>query len=241
MTPEMLARLTEARAAKRPTVVVTRLPGGEQFMLPSEQVPAEVSEAASRMLVRDESGTFKLDGEEWFINAFNPPVRVVVIGAVHIAQALVPMATELGLAVVVVDPRRSFASAERFPNCTVMNDWPDEAMGALKPDSRTAVIALTHDPKLDDVALDRALNSEAFYIGALGSRKNHANRLGRLAKLGHSEQALGRIRGPIGLNIGAVTAPEIALAILAEFTAVRRNAPTANMAPKMAAGTRVAA
>jgi xanthine dehydrogenase accessory factor len=144
------------------------------------------------------------------------------------------MAAELGLAVVVVDPRRSFASDERFPNVTVMTDWPDEALDALKPDSRTAVITLTHDPKLDDLALDRALKSDAFYIGSLGSRKNHANRLGRLRKLGHSEEALARLRGPVGLNIGAVTAPEIALAILAEFTAVRRNARLGEMAPKSA-------
>jgi len=117
----------------------------------------------------------------------------------------------------------------------MMTDWPDEAMDALKPDSRTAVIALTHDPKLDDVALDRALKSEAFYIGALGSRKNHANRLRRLRELGHSEEALGRIRGPVGLDIGAITAPEIALSILAEFTAVRRNARSGQTVPKSAA------
>jgi xanthine dehydrogenase accessory factor len=235
MTPEILAALTAAREAKRPVVVATRMPGGEQMMLPSPDASPELAAAAKRMLARDESGTLTVDGVEWFLNAYNPPIRVVVIGAVHIAQALVPMAAELGLAVVVVDPRRSFASDERFPNATMMTDWPDEAMDALKPDSRTAVIALTHDPKLDDVALDRALKSEAFYIGALGSRKNHANRLRRLRELGHSEEALGRIRGPVGLDIGAITAPEIALSILAEFTAVRRNARSGQTVPKSAA------
>ncbi|HTN12720.1 MAG TPA: XdhC family protein [Acetobacteraceae bacterium] len=235
MTPEILAALTAAREAKRPVVVATRMPGGEQMMLPSPDASPELAAAAKRMLARDESGTLTVDGVEWFLNAYNPPIRVVVIGAVHIAQALVPMAAELGLAVVVVDPRRSFASDERFPNATMMTDWPDEAMDALKPDSRTAVIALTHDPKLDDVALDRALKSEAFYIGALGSRKNHANRLRRLRELGHSEEALARIRGPVGLDIGAITAPEIALSILAEFTAVRRNARSGQTVPKSAA------
>ena len=151
-------------------------------------------------------------------------MRLIIVGAVHIAQALVPMAAQLGLGVVVVDPRRSFATDERFPNVTVMTDWPDEALDALKPDSRTAVITLTHDPKLDDPALDRALRSEAFYIGALGSRRTHARAADRLRALGHADEAMARIRGPVGLNIAAVTAPEIALSIVAEFVAVRRNA-----------------
>ena len=143
----------------------------------------------------------------------------------HIAQALVPFAAGLGFAVTVVDPRRSFASDERFPDVTISTDWPDEAMDALRPDIRTAVVTLTHDPKLDDPALDRALKSPAFYIGALGSRRTHAARLKRLRELGHDDAALARIRGPVGLNIEAVTAPEIALSIMAEIVAVRRGAP----------------
>jgi xanthine dehydrogenase accessory factor len=137
------------------------------------------------------------------------------------------MAAHLGVSVIVVDPRRSFATEERFPNVTLMDDWPDEAMDKIAPDSRTAIITLTHDPKLDDPALDRALRSDAFYIGSLGSRKTHANRLSRLRELGHGDDALARIRGPVGLNIAAITAPEIALSILAEFVAVRRNAGAA--------------
>jgi xanthine dehydrogenase accessory factor len=168
-----------------------------------------------------------LGDEVWFLQAYNPPVRLVVVGAVHIAQALVPLAAQLGLAVVVVDPRRAFATEERFPNVTIRTDWPDEAMDALVPDARTAVVTLTHDPKLDDPALDRALRSRAFYIGALGSRKTHAARLDRLRALGHDEAALSRIRGPVGLAIAAVTAPEIALSILAEFVAVRRGSKLA--------------
>jgi xanthine dehydrogenase accessory factor len=197
-------------------------------LLPAPGAPAELAAAAARALDRDESGTVKLADGEWFLHAFNPPHRLIVVGAVHIAQALVPMAAQLGLAVVVVDPRRSFATTERFPNVTVLTDWPDEAMDALAPDARTAVVTLTHDPKLDDPALDRALKSAAFYIGALGSRRTHAARLQRLRELGHGEEALARIRGPVGLNLEAVTAPEIALSILAEFVAVRHNSPLAH-------------
>ena len=132
------------------------------------------------------------------------------------------MAARLGYGVTVVDPRRAFASDERFPGVEVSTDWPDEAMDALRPDSRTAVVTLTHDPKLDDPALDRALKSDAFYIGALGSRRTHARRLDRLRELGHTDQAMSRIHGPVGLDIGAVTAPEIALSVLAQLVAVRR-------------------
>ena len=148
-----------------------------------------------------------------------------MVGAVHIAQALVPFAAQCGFAVTVVDPRRSFASDERFPTVTISSEWPDEAMDAFKPDSRTAVVTLTHDPKLDDPALDRALKSNAFYIGALGSRRTHAARLKRLRELGHTDEAMARIRGPVGLNIEAVTAPEIGLSVIAEIVAVRRGAP----------------
>ncbi len=231
MTPAFLAALTEARQAKRPVVVATKLPTGEQLLLPSAEAAPDLAAAAARALDRDESGTVKLSGGEWFLHVHNPPMRLVVVGAVHIAQALVPMAAQLGLAVVVVDPRRSFATDERFPNVMIHTGWPDEAMDALLPDSRTAVVTLTHDPKLDDPALDRALNSPAFYIAALGSRKTHAARLKRLRELGHDEAALARIRGPAGLAIAAVTAPEIALSILAEIVAVRRNAPMVAKAP----------
>ena len=224
MTPDLLAALTKARASKRPVVVATRLPEGMQMLLPAADAPPALAEAAARALDRDESGTVTIDGVDWFLHAHNPPMRVVVVGAVHIAQALVPMAAQLGMAVTVVDPRRAFANEERFPNVTVSTEWPDDAMIALAPDVRTAVVTLTHDPKLDDPALDHALRSAAFYIGALGSRRTHAARLARLRELGHEEAAMARIRGPVGLDIAAVTAPEIALSILAEIVAVRRNA-----------------
>ena len=226
MTPVILAALQEARTAGRGVVLATRLPQGDQLLLPDPAHPA-LNAAASRALAAEKSGTHEVEGVAWFLHAFNPPARIVIVGAVHIAQALVPLASQLGYGIIVADPRRAFASEDRFPNVTVSTDWPDEALDALRPDSRTAIVTLTHDPKLDDPALDRALKSEAFYIGALGSRKTHAARLERLRALGHGDDALARIRGPVGLNIAAVTAPEIALSILAQIVAVRRGAALA--------------
>ena len=225
MTPDILAALEQAKREKRPVVLATQLPGGDKCLLPDPIAPAELNEAAQAVLQSDESGTHKIGATDWFLHAYNPPLRLIVVGAVHIAQALVPFAAQCGFAVTVVDPRRSFASDERFPNVTISSEWPDEAMDAFKPDSRTAVVTLTHDPKLDDPALDRALKSNAFYIGALGSRRTHAARLKRLRELGHTDEAMARIRGPVGLNIEAVTAPEIGLSVIAEIVAVRRGAP----------------
>ena len=205
-------------------MLATRLPDGEQVLLPDPAYPA-LSEAATRALGTEKSGVQDMAGATWFLHAYNPPARIVIVGAVHIAQALVPLAAQLGYGITVADPRRAFASTERFPNVTVSTEWPDEALDALRPDSRTAIVTLTHDPKLDDPALDRALKSQAFYVGALGSRRTHAKRLDRLRELGHGDDALARIRGPVGLNIGAVTAPEIALSILAEIVAVQTRRP----------------
>ncbi len=227
MTPETLHALADARAAKRPVALATRLPGGEQLLLPDPAASAALNDAAAQVIAQDASRTVQVDDAAWFLHAFNPPLRLVIVGAVHIAQALVPLAVQLGYGVVVADPRRAFASDERFPGVSVSTDWPDEAMDALRPDSRTAVVTLTHDPKLDDPALDRALRSNAFYVGALGSRKTHAARLARLRELGHDDAALARIRGPVGLDIAAVTAPEIALSVLAQIVAVRRGAALA--------------
>lgn len=229
MTPEILAALEAAREQKRPVVVATKLPSGEQRLLPDRSAHDALNEIARQALISDVSGTHKIDGVDWFLHVYNPPYRIVIVGAVHIAQALVQFSTACGYATTVVDPRRSFASDERFPNVAVSTAWPDEAMDEFRPDARTAVVTLTHDPKLDDPALDRALKSEAFYIGALGSRRTHAARRKRLRELGHSEESMDRIQGPVGLNIEAVTAPEIAASIIAEIIAVRRGAP---LAPK---------
>ena len=227
MTPSALADLAAARKANQPVALATRLPDGTQRLLPDPSAGTELNAAAEQALARDESGTVKVGGTDWFLQVHNPPVRLIVVGAVHIAQALVPFASQVGFAVTVVDPRRSFASDERFPDVVVRTDWPDEAMDELRPDTRTAVVTLTHDPKLDDPALDRALRSPAFYIGALGSRRTHAARLKRLRELGHDDAALARIKGPVGLDIAAVTAPEIGLSIVAELVATRRGAAPA--------------
>ncbi len=225
MTPETLAALTLARQNARPVVLATRLPDGEQVLLPDTGASHGLNQAAHAALQSDRSATITADGESWFLHVYNTRLRLIVVGAVHIAQALVPFAAQAGFAVTVVDPRRAFATDERFPDVAVRTDWPDEALDDLAPDGRTAVVTLTHDPKLDDPALDRALKSRAFYVGALGSRKTHAARLARLRLLGHEEGALARIHGPVGLDIGAVTAPEIALSIIAQVVAVRRAEP----------------
>jgi xanthine dehydrogenase accessory factor len=222
MTPEIRAALLRARTEKQPAVLATRLASGAQMILPSGQAPAALNEAAARALAADTSTTVTLGEERWFLHVHNLPLRLFLIGAVHISQALVRLAAPLGLRPIVVDPRPALATAERFPGVTLMADWPDEALDEVSLDARCAVVALTHDPKLDDPALDRALRSPAFYIGALGSRRSHAARLERLAELGHAPETLGRIKGPVGLPIAAVTAPEIALSILAELVAVRR-------------------
>jgi len=227
MKLSLLTALEAARTALRPVVMATRLSDGEQWLLPDPAAPPALADAAAAALRADTSRTIDAGGAAWFLHAYNPPLRLVVVGAVHIAQALVPMAARLGYGVTVADPRRAFASDERFPGVNVSTDWPDEAMDALRPDSRTAVVTLTHDPKLDDPALDRALRSDAYYIGALGSRKTHAARLDRLRAMGHGDAALARIRGPVGLDIGAVTAGEIALSILAQVVAARRGAALA--------------
>ncbi|MBD0272566.1 MAG: XdhC family protein [Acetobacteraceae bacterium] len=230
MTPELLARLREAQSAKRPVALLTRLPDGEQRLWPDDGAPGPLSDAAEAALRADKAGPVELEGERWFVHPHNPPVRLVVVGAVHVAQALVPMAVTLGFAVTVVDPRRAFATAERFPGVSLSSDWPDEAMREMALDARTAVVTLTHDPKLDDPALDVALRSPCFYVGALGSRRTHAKRVARLHELGHGEGAIGRIHAPVGLDIAAVTAPEIALSVLAEVVAARRGAPLARRA-----------
>ena len=225
MTPDILAALEAAKRAGKPIVLGTRLPDGMQQLLPDPAAPDAVNEAARAALADDETRTVKIGEHDWFLHVYNPPLRLIVVGAVHIAQALVPFAAATGFAVTVVDPRRAFASDERFPNVAVSTEWPDEAMEKLRPDIRTAVVTLTHDPKLDDPALDHALKSPCFYIGALGSRKTHAARLKRLRELGHNDLEMARIRGPVGLNIEAVTAPEIALSIIAEVVAAHRGSP----------------
>ena len=226
MKLELLDRLRAAREAKQPVAVLTRLSDGAQFLFPQDEVPDALAEESRRALLDDASRTVTVDGAAWFIASENPPLRLIVVGAVHIAQALVPMALPLGFAVTVVDPRRAFATEERMGDrVTISTDWPDEAMAALAPDARTAIVTLTHDPKLDDPALEIGLRSPAFYIGSLGSRRTHAKRVARLTEAGLTEAEIARIAAPVGLDIGAVTASEIAVSILAQIVSARRGGP----------------
>ncbi|WP_425098383.1 XdhC family protein [Tropicibacter sp. S64] len=186
-------------------------------------------DAGTRRLTRDEYETrFRMDRSGFeedsrtFVAIHNPPLRLIAVGAVHIAQALVPMAKISGYDATVVDPREAFASPERFPGVTLVHDWPDEALDAIGLDTRTALVLLTHDPKLDDPALHKALKSKVFYIGALGSTRTHAKRVTRLEEAGFSADEIARIHGPIGLDIGAASPSEIAVSVLAEMTATLR-------------------
>jgi xanthine dehydrogenase accessory factor len=229
----LLERLLKARTAKQPAAHLRWLERGEEALLVDGKVvlggalPQDVLDQIRTAHRRDKGTTIQTNKGPLFIQVFNPPLRLIVVGAVHIAQTLVPMASLTGYDVTVVDPRRAFASDARFPGVDVRTDWPDEALEELKPDARTAVVTLTHDPKLDDPALDLALRSDAFYIAALGSKRTHAGRLERLAELGHDQPTLGRIHGPAGLSIGAVSPAEIALSVMAEMTRVLRLEPTA--------------
>lgn len=227
MTPATLAAVLAARKRGQAVVLATRLSDGHQLVVPGSEAPQQLLDAAAMALSRDESALVEIQQEAWFMHVHAPGYRLIVVGAVHTAQTLVPFAASLGYAVTVVDPRGHFNSDERFPGIARATDWPDAAIDRLALDTRTALVALTHDPKLDDPALDRALRSPAFYLGALGSRRSHAARLQRLAALGHAKPTLARIRGPVGLAVGAVSAPEIALSILAEIVAVRRGSALA--------------
>lgn len=225
-----LEALQKARADKRPAAVVTDLSDGRQWLLIEDRGSGELSlnpeqQAAVRdALLADRSGPLT-DHPDVFVHVYNPPLRLLVVGAVHISQALVPMAQLTGYEVVVIDPRRAWANEERFPSVQLVDAWPDDAMKELMPDHRSAVVVLTHDPKLDDPALGVALRSPAFYVGALGSRKTHAKRVERLREAGLDDDAIARIHAPIGLAVGARSPAEIAVSILAQITQVLHRAP----------------
>ena len=231
MKAETLQAVLEVRAAKLRAALVTDLESGAQTLVgegaPAGDVP--LTDALRRFvddaLAADRGTTIDVQGRRYFIQTFNPPKRLIIVGAVHIAQTLAPMAALGGYAVTIVDPRGAFATVKRFPGVALNPDWPDEALEALDIDRRTAVVTLTHDPKLDDPALHVALRREPFYIGCLGSRKTHAGRLERLRGAGFEEPVLARIHAPIGLDIGATSPAEISLAILGEMTRVLHEKP----------------
>ena len=222
-----LDALQAARAARQPVVMVKRIADGEEALIFKDRAEgalandAAVLAAGRAALESGRSDTVETAAGKLFVQAFIPPQRMIVVGAVHIAQALVPMAMMAGFDVTVIDPRRAFATDSRFPGVTVLTDWPDEAMERLKPDPATAVVTLTHDPKLDDPALIVALNSGAFYVGSLGSRGTHAKRKARLTEAGITDQQFSRIHGPVGLNLGGRSPAEIAVSIVAQIIQVR--------------------
>lgn len=230
MKEAILNALLTARAAGRPAALLTRVPSGEQHLISANEdfgdldIDAGTRSAVGTLLARDRSQMIDCDGGRVFVHVFNPPPRLMIVGAVHIAEPLARMAISAGYTVVLIDPRRAFAAREQFRGFVLIDDWPDEALERLRLDERSAVVTLTHDPKLDDAALLVALRSKTFYIGCLGSRKTHGARLKRLGAAGASEAELSRIHGPVGLAIGARTPAEIAIAILAEITQVRREA-----------------
>jgi xanthine dehydrogenase accessory factor len=217
-----------ANAEGRSAALATDLQSGAQLFLDSGETEGdleldEVSLAAMREALRaDRNISLDTAHGRVFVQVFSPPRRCFVIGAVHIAQPLVPMLVACDYKPIVIDPRGAWATEARFPGIELSSEWPDEALERMKPDRASAVVALTHDPKIDDPGLIVALRSEAFYIGALGSRRTHAKRLERLAKEGFGENELSRIHGPIGLNIGGVSQAEVAVSIVAEMTQVLR-------------------
>lgn len=218
-----LETLTASIAARKPIAVVTSLSDGSQRLYrKGEAAPSPLAEALSEGFRTDRSKVVPGETGEVFINIYNPALRMVIVGAVHISQALIPMARQVGYDVVVVDPRTAFASGERFQGVRLDARWPDEALPEIALDARTAFIALTHDPKIDDPALKLAIASDCFYIGALGSSRTNAKRRERLSATGLPEVVLNRIHAPVGLDIGAIGAPEIAVSILAEVTAALR-------------------
>jgi xanthine dehydrogenase accessory factor len=241
MKAETIAALKDARTRRRAVVLATRLSDAAEALVYADKADgamaadAAVVAAARRAMDIGRSETVDIAGQRIFLNVYVPPARLIVVGAVHIAQSLAPMATMLGFDVTVVDPRGAWATTNRFPGVKVVQEWADDAFEEMGLDSSTAVVTLTHDPKLDDPALEAALKSDVFYVGALGSKRTHAKRKERLAEAGITEEQFTRIHGPVGLNIGARSPAEIAVSILGQIIEVRARRLEALSAPKAAA------
>jgi xanthine dehydrogenase accessory factor len=228
MKLQYIERAVAASLAGKPSAIATNLKSGDQSLIEGSEITGNlkiddvIQTGISRALSDDKSTTIETADGPVFVEVFNPPLRMFIVGAVHIAQPLARMSAELGFRVTVIDPRTAFATDDRFPQIELSTEWPDEALARLKPDKRSVIITLTHDPKLDDPALIEALKSSAFLIGSLGSRKTHAARLKRLSEQGFQQADLDRIHGPVGLNIGAISPAEMAISILAEVTSTLR-------------------
>ena len=223
MHSDTLELLVKARESGTPVVLVTRLSSGDQWLFYKDgainggELPPARRDLASKALQTDRCYIAQDKEDRIFYRPYNPPLRLIVVGAVHIAQALVVMASACGFKVTLVDPRGAFATDQRFPDVSIMTEWPQDALRILKPDARTAVVTLTHDPKIDDPALETALRSEVFYIGSLGSKKTQQSRLTRLAAAGFTPEECRRVNGPVGLPIGAQSPEEIAVSIMAQI------------------------
>ncbi len=230
MQLEALAKLNAARQARRAAVVVTDLSGGKaEVVVEGEAVAGPLGEEISKAFRSGKAATVEVEGSSLFINAHLPPPRIVVIGAVHISQALARLAPVAGYDLTIIDPRTAFATEERFEGVELIADWPEDVLKTRPLDAYTALAAVTHDPKIDDFPLSEALRAGCFYVGALGSRKTHAKRVERLKDMGRTDNEIGRIAAPIGLDIGAASPAEIALATLAQIVqAFRRRDLVAN-------------
>ena len=228
MHANILEFLSEARRQGLPSVLVTNTASGEQVLYIPQyashggELSGRQRELANNALVTDRCRLVEENGEKFFYHPYNPPLQLIIIGAVHIAQALTLLARHCGFQVTLVDPRRAFATQQRFPDVSLVTAWPREALAQLNVNTRTAIVTLSHDPKIDDPALEIALRSPAFYIGSLGSKKTHAARLQRLAAAGIEPALCARIRGPVGVSIGAQSPQEIAVSIMAEIIKVLR-------------------
>ncbi|WP_416796844.1 XdhC family protein [Ciceribacter azotifigens] len=218
MDPRLLKELNAARQARKAAVLVTSLDDGcSRLVVEGEAIGGDLGVEVTARLRSGKSGSVEIDGRPHFLNVYLPPPRIVVIGAVHISQALYPMARIAGFDLAIIDPRTAFATAERFSGADLVADWPEDALKARPLDGYTALAALTHDPKIDDYPIAMALKSGCFYVGALGSRKTHGKRVERLKAEGFGDGEIARISAPIGLDIGAATPGEIAVAILADI------------------------
>ncbi|HMN71987.1 MAG TPA: XdhC family protein [Rhodoblastus sp.] len=226
MELELLKALNEERRARRAAVLVTDLADGAQRLVKAADIAADpFADALDRQLRMGKSASVEIEGKAYFLTVQAPPARLVAIGAVHVSQALADMARLVDFDVTIVDPRTAFATKERFPSVRVIAEWPDKVLPEMGLDAYTGVVALTHDPKIDDPALKLALAANCFYIGALGSKKTHARRVERLMAAGFSSEQIGRIHAPIGLDIGAVSPAEIAVSVLAEIVLSLRKKP----------------
>ena len=224
MKDEALNLILSEKNNRNTIIVATEIDSGEQIIINkniNNDKNNKILLAAKTNIIQGKSEVLEIESKKWFINISLPPLRLITVGAVHIAQPLAEIATISGYEVIIIDPRSAFANNERFPDIKIINDWPETALNDLEIDNRTAIVTLTHDPKLDDSALNAALKSKAFYIGSLGSKKTHNARMQRLKIANFSDDQINKIHGPIGLDIAAKSPQEIAISIISEIVSTR--------------------